>query len=328
MYVWALWVFLAVLIVWLAGDLIYALLMKRGYTRWEAGIQRDPEGVRLGCREYTLPGGDTAVLLIHGFGDSPAVFQRLAPALTQHGFTCRVMRLPGFAMPMAAYRRTSGVQWCEAVTSELLSLRGTHGRVIVVAHSLGGAVTLDALAEHPDAADGVVLLAPLLDVCNRRSPLLPARAWFHLLDRTLIFTDRIGMVFPPDLKDSEALTLMKEDKYVPRIVYRELFALLKRNRSRVKQFRSPLFLVLAKTDPVVDNECAERFYQDCGAVVKHLKYTDTAGHVIPMDKGWKDLVTQIMEFVDGISASGSGENNLIISPNHDQQPGAETVAKL
>jgi carboxylesterase len=290
---------------WIGGDLVYSLLMKQGYARWEAGIQRDPDGVRKGCREYTLLGGDTALLLIHGFGDSPASYQRMAPALAQRGYTCRVMRLPGFAMPMADYIRTNSAQWRKAVISELQTLRQTHRRVIVIAHSLGGAVTLDSLAEYPDTADGVVLLAPLLDVCNQRSPLLPARAWFHILDRTLIFTDRIEMAFPPDLRDKEALARMKEDKYVPRIVYREMFALLDRNRPRAKRFRAPLFLVLSKTDPVVDNRAAEHFYQECGSVMKRLKYTEEAGHVIPMDHGWQELVVEIDEFIQRLPPSGT-----------------------
>ena len=63
------------------GDLLYSLIAKARYRRWEAGIGRDADGVRLGCREFTLGDGEDAVLLVHGFGDSPSVFQRMAPAL-------------------------------------------------------------------------------------------------------------------------------------------------------------------------------------------------------------------------------------------------------
>src|SRR5262245_49179949 len=126
----------AVPVLWIGADLVYSLLMKRRYARWEAAIERDPDGLRRGCREYTVGNGDTAILLVHGFADAPTLYQRMAPALAEQGFTCRVMRLPHFAMPMDHYRRTDAAQWQEAVRSELRELRQCHARVIIVAHSL------------------------------------------------------------------------------------------------------------------------------------------------------------------------------------------------
>src|SRR5262249_15321002 len=152
------------------------------------------------------------ILLIHGFADAPTLYQRMAPALTEKGFSCRVMRLPHFAMPMDHYRRTDAAQWREAVRSELLDLRRRHARVVVVAHSLGAAVAVDSLPADPAAADAVVLLAPLLAVSDRRSPLLSPRAWQSILDHALIFVDRVGLPFPPNLRDPEALPLMKTDR--------------------------------------------------------------------------------------------------------------------
>jgi carboxylesterase len=299
---WGMWIVLAVVAVWIAGDLCYSLLMKRGYARWNRGIEREPDGVRRDCREYTIGTGDTALLFVHGFGDSPSIFQRMAPALANHGFTCRVMRLPGFAMPMAAYRKTSGAAWRQAVSSELHALRQNHSRVVVVGHSLGAAVAVDCLADQPDAADAVVLLAPLINVCNRRSPVLPARAWYHILDSLLLFTDRIGMVLPPDLRDADARSLMKQDQHIPRIVYREMFALIRRNRGRAATFRAPLLLALAKDDLVVDNRAAEAFFNRCPAVPKRLVVLEEAGHILPLDRGWEKVVEEIRTFLDAAVA--------------------------
>src|SRR5262249_28162711 len=163
-------------------------------------------------------------------------------ALAEKGFSCRVMRLPHFAMPMDDYRRTDGAQWREAVRLELLELRRRYPRgVIVVAHSLGAAVAVGYLADDPAAADAAVLLAPLLAVSTRRSPLLSPAAWQRIFDHTLIFTNWVGMLFSPNLRDHEALPLMKTDAFVPRVVYRELMRLIARNRDRARAFRVPLF---------------------------------------------------------------------------------------
>ena len=62
--------------------------------------------------------------------------------------------------------------------------------------------------------------------------------WYRLLDRLLVFTDYVGMLHPADAWDKSALALMREDKFVPRVVIRELFGLLARNRGRARSFAS------------------------------------------------------------------------------------------
>jgi carboxylesterase len=287
----------AVLVLWFGGDLVYSLLMKHRYSQWEAGVQRDPDGVRRGCREYSVGAGDAAILLLHGFADAPALYQRMAPALAEKGFACRVMRLPHFAMPHQDYCRTNAAQWREAVGAELRELRRRHARVFVVAHSLGAAVVLDYLADDPTAADAVVLLAPLLAVSSRRSPLLSPHAWHWLFDHSMIFTDRIGMLHAADVKDEQALPLIKNDRFVPRVVFREMMGLIERNRNRAAAIRLPLFMALAEHDEVVDNAAAERFYQTCTSSARRLRRVAGAAHVLPMDFGWQELTEDVVKFI-------------------------------
>jgi carboxylesterase len=297
----------AIPVLFLLGDLTYSLIIQRRYRRWEAGIERDAEGVRAGCREFTLGESEDVVLLVHGFGDSPAVFLRMAPALAEQGFTCRGLRLPQFGLAMTQYRTTNAAAWCDAVRGAIAELRGRHRRVYMLAHSLGAAVCVEAVADPAAAVDGVVLLAPLFDVSNRRSPLLPARVWYRLLDRLLIFTKIVGMLHAPDLWEKSAAALMREDKFVPRVVIRELFGLLARNRSRAKEFHAPLLMILARHDLIVDNAASERFFHDCAAQPKRLMYVENAGHMLPIDFGWEKLVDEAARFLRTEGAAGSGE---------------------
>lgn len=289
------------------GDLLYSLIVKVRYRRWNARIERDVEGVRLGCREFTLGAGDDAVLLVHGFGDSPSVFQRMAPALAARGFACRGLRLPEHGLAMAGYKTTSAARWSDAVRSAIKELRGRHKRVYLLAHSMGAAVSVEAVSEAAYAVDGMVLLAPLFDVCNRRSPLFPARTWYAILDRVLLFTDSVRMAFPPDVWDKSALELMREDKFIPRVVIRELFRLVARNRERAKAFHIPLLMILSRHDLVVDNAATERFFQDCAARPKRLRYVEDAGHMLPIDRGWERIVEEAAAFFRGEGAATAGE---------------------
>ena len=288
--------FMAVPACVILGDLLYYLATKYRYVRWEKSIERDAEGVRVGCREFVLGDGADAILLVHGFGDSPAVYLRMAPALAAKGFTCQALRLPQHALTMARYKKTSGAVWCEAVRSAIKELRDRHKRVYLIAHSLGAAVSVEAVVDPAAAVDGMVLMAPLFDVSSRRSPVLPVRVWYQLLDHILLFTDSIHMAFPADVWDKDALALMCEDKFIPRVVIREVFRLVARNRGRARTFRIPLLMILARHDLVVDNAAAERFFHDCASQPKRLRYVEDAGHMLPIDRGWERIVDEAADF--------------------------------
>jgi carboxylesterase len=286
----------AVPLVWLLGDLLYALAVRWRYARWEKGIERDAEGVRAGCREGTLGAGDVGLLLVHGFGDSPAIFVNLAPALAAEGLQVRTLRLPGHGLPMDRYRLlTDSGQWRKAVQDALGELRTCCSRVVLVAHSMGAAVALDALAGRPELADGLVLLAPLIDVSRRRSPFLHPRTWFALVDPLLLFTDRVAMIFPLDLHDKEALALARADRFVPRAVFRELFAVVARIRGRAKEFNTPLLVWLAKEDLVIDNAAARRFFEEYGGP-KSVQIAEGSGHMLPLDHDWRRIAADVAGF--------------------------------
>ena len=139
-------------------------------------------------------------------------------------------------------------------------------------------------------------MAPLIDVSRRRSPLLHPRTWYRILDHTLLFTDFVAMVLPSDLHDKQAFPLMREDLFIPRVVYRELFAVIARNRGRAPTFRLPLLMMLSKDDLVVDNRAAERFFADYAGAPKRLQIMTEPGHVMPLDFGWEKMVEEIARF--------------------------------
>src|SRR5690606_36206522 len=86
---------------WRAGDYLYYHVVSRRLAEWERGVVRDADGVREGCREFTMGNGSRqAILMVHGFNDSPRAYQKTASMLAVRGFTCRAMRLAGFGIPI------------------------------------------------------------------------------------------------------------------------------------------------------------------------------------------------------------------------------------
>jgi carboxylesterase len=281
---------------WLLGDFLYSRSIAWRMARWEASIERHPDGVRVGCEDFTVGRGETALLLVHGINDSPAIWKKMAPRLADHGFTCRAMRLPGFAMPIDQYSQTSDEAWVEAIAREVDELRLSHARVCIVAHSLGGAAAIAYLLDRPDKVDRCVLIAPCAAVSDRRSPLLSVRAWHKLGDATLFFTRVTETPFPNDAHDPAEQNYSSRTKYCPRQVFNELFELIDENRDRAKEFRTPLLMILSKDDQVIDWEAAYAFYKQTGSEEKRALFMKDAGHAIPVDYGWERVADEIAAF--------------------------------
>jgi carboxylesterase len=283
-------------LVWVGGDFVYSRVVLRHVKDWERSIERDTDGVRAGCQDYTVGEGSTALLWIHGFNDCPAAWQSLAPELAARGFTCRVMRLPGFALPTEEYARTTRERWRAAVAREVEKLARTHDRVGIVAHSLGGAIAVDHVLGHPRSVEGIALLAPLIRVSGERSPLVRPRHWHSFGTRTLFFTSVLETPFPVDAISPEAVAYDKRTRFTPREVLDELYALIDEIDGRGDDVCVPVLLALGNHDEVIDGAAAERFFESCPDPGKRLVRLDEAGHMLPLDEGRELLADEIERF--------------------------------
>lgn len=287
---------LTLVVLWLWGDFVHSRIVAGQLRKFEASIKRDENGVREGCQAYTIGDGETALLLVHGINDSPKVYQDMAPLLAQEGFTCRAMRLPRFATPLQEYAKTNRREWIDAVGTEVEQLRKSHQRVCIIAHSLGGAITINYVLKNSGAVDAVVLLAPAVEVNNERSKLLSAEGWHNVGKRLLAFTWFTKSPYENDIHDPEKRDYPWRTRFTPISVFEETFRLLEENRGRADEFNVPLMMCLSKDDKVVDWQAAQQFYEDAASSTKEIYFVDDAGHVLPIDNGWKDMTLEIAKF--------------------------------
>lgn len=296
---WTVLALAALLVLWLGGDFVHSRIVQHRVERWERTVVRDADGVREGCRAFSVGNGEAALLLVHGFGTAPAVYRPMAERLAGSGFACRAMRLPGSAVSLEEYATVTREQWRAALEAELDALRTEHERVGIVAHSMGGAVALDLLLDRPDAADGLALLAPLIDVSSERSPLLGPRAWHAIGRRTLLFTRIVENPYPLDARSEEARGYDLFTPFAPVDVTTQIFELVDRIEGRAGELRTPLLLVLAGEDPIVDNGAAEQFYDECASPKRKLVRIEEAGHLLPLDTGREGVADEIAAFFKG-----------------------------
>ncbi len=127
-------------------------------------------GVRTRVHVLTAVGAEVeddapTFVLLHGLGLSSRYFVELAERLARHGSVV-IFDLPGFGglpRPRRALtiRQFSGVV---VVVLELLEVR----RPILIGHSLGTQIAVEALASEPDLAEAAVLVGPVVNADERR----------------------------------------------------------------------------------------------------------------------------------------------------------------
>lgn len=112
------------------------------------------------CQPFLLEGGDTGVLLIHGFTGSVSHMRPLGDALANRGYTVMGINLPGHATTEADMARTDWKQWRSATQNAMEELRQRCGTVAVAGLSMGGLLAL-LLAEEGKADACVTLSTPM-----------------------------------------------------------------------------------------------------------------------------------------------------------------------
>ena len=187
--------------------------------------------------------------------------------------------------------------WRASIRHEAEQLRKTYDSVWIVAHSMGATLVVRELMDNQNLVDGVVLLAPLFSVSGEKSPLMSARAWYEFTERTMHFTRTIESALAVDLHDTAAKSIDARDRFVPRSIYDEMFALLDEVNPRRSQIEKPLLLVVSRQDEVIDTAEAVRFFDEVVSKQKEIMYDDQAGHVIPLDYGWEQVAKAVAEFV-------------------------------
>lgn len=296
---------LELLVFWLAANLLHRLWIGVRLHLWERTLPRDAQGLRPGVAPYTVGAGPIAVLWVHGFADSPAIFRRMAQRLADTGhFTCHAMRLPGAGEPLRQSAQVTLTDLDEVLRREITNLRRAHAQVWLAGHSMGAGLALRTALDPSAGIAGVVALAPLICVSRRRSPLLPPAVWFRLARVVFCLSPTFESCFASTTTavDDPAF-VTRRDRFIPFNTYCSVFAIVNGLATRAPALRVPVFAALAAEDRVVDSAAAERWFSAVTAP-KRVRIIPDVAHELPMQLGWQQLTDEMADFIEAQERPG------------------------
>ncbi len=101
----------------------------------------------------------SAVVFLHGFLGGPQQFDFLLPVAAAAGYDTHTLLLPGHGGDYRAFLGSSRRSWQAHVQSELNTLCAQYTRVLLVAHSMGGLLSILATLNNPGRVCGIFCLA-------------------------------------------------------------------------------------------------------------------------------------------------------------------------
>lgn len=134
------------------------------------------------CKPFLHHGGDTGVVLLHGFTGSVAHMRPLGDALHQRGYTAMGINLPGHATIESDMARCGRREWLQAALDAVAFLRLQCGKVAVCGLSMGAVLSM--IVSEKQKADACISISAPLPPQNRLLPLsgvmgylMPRVAW-------------------------------------------------------------------------------------------------------------------------------------------------------
>ena len=226
-------------------------------------------------------------LLIHGFGASPYEMKVLGEHLFKEGFNVYSARLSGHATNIKDFAGSGMASWLSSAEEAYDIIAETSSSTFIIGQSLGAAIAL-LLGPKVNPA-GIVALSCILKFMDRKIKLTS----YSLL--RFLFPYKKMNVHPADIG------YIYEKR--PTIVISELLKVCKSLVKGLPNQKSPLLLMQAEDDPVIDPKSVEILFNEAGSKVKEILKFKEGGHRLTlMPEPDRDLLfRKIVSFINAHS---------------------------
>jgi carboxylesterase len=245
-----------------------------------------------GAEPFFHSGGNTGVLLCHGFTGSPASLRSWADRLAAAGLTVSLPRLPGHGTTWQDLAHTRWEDWYAEVDRAYEELRGQVDEIFLMGLSMGACLALRMAELRGDGVAGLVLVNPWLAVPNKLFLLVPA------LKFVVPSVNGVGS----DIKKEDAHELSYDR--VPVRAVATLPRLWKLTKQQLAEVTQPVLVYLSTTDHVVGPASMRVLRAALPAAQLTVRECANSYHVATLDNDAELIFDGSLEFVRAHSRAG------------------------
>ncbi len=268
-----------------------------------------------------MPGGQHAVLALHGLQGNPMEMRFVGRKLQRAGYTVVLPLIPGYGYAKGqgkSYRTTDSEYWYEEVQRHFDALRQTHESVSVTGLCIGAVLALRLAMDRSDEISALSLLATTLAYDGWSIPkysfLLPIIYYTPLrylysykerdpygLKNTSL---RTWIAREMQMTDSSAVgasTLSAEGIF-------QAYRLIRTVKAGLKQVTSPSLIIHAEEDDVSTTKSADMVEASIQSAIKKKIILHDSYHIITMDNEKERVAAETINFFN--QHHGSFKSNL------------------
>lgn len=247
-----------------------------------------------GAEPYRHDGGETGVLLCHGFTGTPQSLRPWGEYLAARGLTVSVPLLPGHGTRWQDMQVTGWQDWYAEVDRELAALRDRCTRVFVCGLSMGGTLALRLAQNHGSAVSGLVLVNPSVKADSARLMAVPVIR--HFVPSVAGIASDIAL---------EGVAEVGYDR-TPLHAVHSLARLWKIVHAGLPRVTQPLLLLHSRVDHVVHPSNSAVVLAGVSSADVTERVLERSYHVATLDHDAERIFSESYDFVQRLSASGAG----------------------
>lgn len=215
----------------------------------------------------------TGCLIIHGLGGSSREVGTLPESLSAAGYIVLCPMLKGHTGNRKDFKGVTYNDWIRSAEDALLQLQNQCSEVVIIGFSMGGLVGMQLCMKHK---------VNLLITINT-----PVYFW----DLKLMFQNTVS-----DLRTKSYNNIrryLRSSGKLPAPALITFLQLLYRTRKEVVQVTTPIHIIQAMDDDVVQSRSADFLYNSVRSKQKSGKSYPTGGHVILLSSRAEEVINDI-----------------------------------
>lgn len=276
-------------------------LMKKADDRFESDYRKafkagetKPEGIG---RPFLLKGrrGKLGVLLVHGYMAAPAEVFELGAHLSSRGFWVYGCRLKGHGTSPEDLAECTHLDWMASVDEGWAIISTLCREVALCGFSLGAGLAMD-LCARLGGRTPVVAVSPPIRLVDKKSKFAPALdLWNRLMRKANI--GEAQRVFVDNHPEHPHINYKRN----PVSGVKELDTLMDRLSESMGKIHSPVFMVQADHDPVVDERGTRKAFEEIQSDQKCYLLVHASRHGIVLGTEATMVHRQISGFLERVS---------------------------